>query len=309
MGRVSMACTLALYLGVLAPAGQSHSLPGTQPLTWEGDLSERMMDGAHRFVERKIDEAIRGREKYWTRDFSSREAYEQSVEPNRQRFMKSIGVVDPRVPVALERFGNDDTPALLAETSAYRVYQVRWPVLENVSGEGLLLQPRRPPRARVVALPDANQTPEQIAGLAAGVAPEAQFARRLAENGFEVLVPVTIDRTARWSGNPEIRMTDQPHREWIYRQAFHMGRHVIGYEVQKVLAAVDWFKRKDPSRWASPVTPKADWLRSTPRRWTPESTPHWSAGISIHGSTSGPSPSIATSGDCCGNSATPNWRP
>ena len=243
MGRVSMACTLALYIGVLAPAGQIHSLPGAQPLTWEGDLSERMMDGAHRFVERKIDEATQGRQKYWTRDFSSREAYERLVEPNRQRFMKSIGVVDPRVPAALERFGNDDTPALLAETSAYRVYQVRWPVLENVSGEGLLLQPRRPPRARVVALPDANQTPEQIAGLTAGVAPEAQFARRLAENGFEVLVPVTIDRTARWSGNPEIRMTDQPHREWIYRQAFHMGRHVIGYEVQKVLAAVDWFKR------------------------------------------------------------------
>ena len=38
-------------------------------------------------------------------------------------------------------------------------------------------------------------------------------------------------------------MTDQPHREWIYRQAFHMGRHVIGYEVQKVLAVVDWFER------------------------------------------------------------------
>ena len=39
-------------------------------------------------------------------------------------------------------------------------------------------------------------------------------------------------------------MTDQTHREWIYRQAFHMGRHIIGYEVQKVLAAVDWFKRQ-----------------------------------------------------------------
>ena len=53
-----------------------------------------------------------------------------------------------------------------------------------------------------------------------------------------------IDRTARWSGHPDIRMTDQSHREWIYRQAFHMGRHVIGYEVQKVLAVVDWFKQK-----------------------------------------------------------------
>src|SRR4029077_670020 len=32
------------------------------------------------------------------------------------------------------------------------------------------------------------------------------------------------------------------HREWIYRQAYQMGRHVIGYEVQKVLAAVDWIE-------------------------------------------------------------------
>jgi dienelactone hydrolase len=65
------------------------------------------------------------------------------------------------------------------------------------------------------------------------------------ENGFTVVVPVLVDRTSRWSGHPDIRMTDQPHREWIYRQAFHMGRHIIGYEVQKVLAAVDWFKSQD----------------------------------------------------------------
>jgi len=239
-----MACTLALYLGALAPAEQVHTLLSTQPLTWEGDLSERMMDGAHRFVERKIEESVQTRQRYWKRDFTSRQAYEKSVGGNRQRFMKSIGVVDPRMPVAMERFGDDDNPALLAETQAYRIYQVRWPVLERVWGEGLLLQPKRPPLAHVIALPDADQTPEQIVGLAAGVAPEAQFARRLAESGFEVIVPLMIDRTARWSGHPDIRMTDQSHREWIYRQAFHMGRHVIGYEVQKVLAVVDWLKQK-----------------------------------------------------------------
>ena len=244
MRRVFVACMLGLYVGVVAPAGQVQTLPGTQPLTWDGDLSERMMDGAHRFVERKIEASIKTREKYWKRDFTSRQAYEASVEGNRQRFMKSIGVVDARVPVTLERFGDDDNPALVAETSAYRIYQVRWPVLENVWGEGLLLEPTTRPLAAVVALPDADQTPEQIVGLASGVAPASQFPRRLAENGFEVLVPVMIDRTARWSGRPDIRMTDQPHREWIYRQAFHMGRHVIGYEVQKVLAAIDWFRQK-----------------------------------------------------------------
>ena len=50
-----------------------------------------------------------------------------------------------------------------------------------------------------------------------------------------------IDRSSRLSGNPAIRMTNMPHREFIYRMAFQMGRHIIGYEVQKVLAAVDWF--------------------------------------------------------------------
>ena len=35
-------------------------------------------------------------------------------------------------------------------------------------------------------------------------------------------------------------MTGQPHREWVYRMAYEMGRHIVGYEVQKVLAAVDW---------------------------------------------------------------------
>src|SRR5262249_32092703 len=91
-----------------------------------------------------------------------------------------------------------------------------------------------------------DQTPEQIVGLAAGVPPESQFARRLAENGFRVVVPTLISRAFDFSGNPRVALTNQPHREWIYRQAFHMGRHTIGYEVQKVLAAVDWFKRGDP---------------------------------------------------------------
>src|SRR5436305_1083404 len=64
--------------------------------------------------------------------------------------------------------------------------------------------------------------------------------RRLAERGCRVVVPTLIDRCDTFSGNPAVRMTNQPHREFLYRGAFEMGRHVIGYEVQKVLAAVDW---------------------------------------------------------------------
>lgn len=37
------------------------------------------------------------------------------------------------------------------------------------------------------------------------------------------------------------RRSKVTHRELLYRAAYQMGRHLIGYEVQKVLAAVDWF--------------------------------------------------------------------
>lgn len=127
----------------------------------------------------------------------------------------------------------------------YTVWSVRWTVLADVHGEGLLLRPAADPIARVIALPDADQTPEQLAGLEEGLDSSAQFARRLAEAGCEVIIPVLIDRSSEFSGNPDLRterpiMTNMPHREWLYRMSYEMGRHVIGYEIQKVLALVDW---------------------------------------------------------------------
>lgn len=221
----------------------AESLPGTRALDGTGDLPTRIVEEAHRWLDRKLDESIAARERLWKRDFSSREAYDKSVEPNREHFRKCIGAVDPRLPITMERYGDDSNPALVAETELYRVFQVRWPVLEGVCGEGLLLEPKQKPIACVVAIADADQTPEQIVGLAQGVRPSEQFARRLAENGCLVVAPVLLDRACDFSGNPQVRMTNQPHREWIYRQAYQMGRHVIGYEVQKVLSVVDWFER------------------------------------------------------------------
>ncbi len=235
-------CFALLLACVPAVAGPVETLPDTKPMTDQGDMSQAMLDGLHRFVERKIDESVEARSKLWKRDTSSKEAYEKSIEPNRESFRKIIGIADARVPVTMERFGDDDSRGLVSENDAFRVEQVRWPVLEGVHGEGLLLEPKGKFVGYVIALPDADQTPEQVAGLAPGVALESQFARRLAANGFCVVVPTLISRSVDRSGNPRIAMTNQPHREWIYRQAYHMGRHVIGYEVQKVLAAVDWIK-------------------------------------------------------------------
>jgi dienelactone hydrolase len=158
-----------------------------------------------------------------------------------------IGAVDARLPVKeLELVETTGTSAKVAEADLFTAHAVRWPVFEGVYGEGLWLRPKREPLARVVAIPDADQTPEILVGLAPGLVPEQQFARRLAENGCEVLVPVLIDRRDNWSGNVRLgRFTNQPHREWIYRQAYELGRHVIGYEVLKVEAAVDFFEAEN----------------------------------------------------------------
>jgi dienelactone hydrolase len=221
-----------------------ETLPGTAPLTGDHDRSKAMLDGIHRFAEQKIAASVQTRAKLWNRDPSSREAYERSVQRNRESFLKKIGVVDARVPVSMERFGDDDAPALVAEDESVRVFRVRWPVLEGVHGEGLLLEPKGPALGHVIALPDADQTPEQLAGLAPGIESTPPLARTLAALGFRVVVPTLISRGIDVSGNPRIAMTNQTHREWIYRQAYHMGRHVIGYEVQKVLAAVDWIEQQ-----------------------------------------------------------------
>jgi dienelactone hydrolase len=144
--------------------------------------------------------------------------------------------------IELEKIALNDGDLIIAENDLYTVYQVRWPVANGLHGEGLLLLPKQNIQANVIALPDADQTPEQLAGLTPGVAPKSQFARVLAENGFRVLVPMLISREHVFEGEHH----QQTYREWIYRQAFHMGRHIIGYEVQKIMGAVDWMKQAYP---------------------------------------------------------------
>ncbi len=217
-------------------------LDGTKPLTMQGDPAAEMVAGIDRSLMRELSGMAKHRERFWKRDYASVEAYGRSVSANRERFRRIIGEVDPRPsPVGMDLVATTTQPSRVGQGSSYTVRAVRWPALDGVNGEGLLLIPERKPIARVIALPDADWTPEMLIGMTAGVPPAGQFARRLAENGCEVLVPVLIDRKDTFSGNPKVRMTNQPHREFVYRMAYEMGRHVIGYEAQKVLAAVDCF--------------------------------------------------------------------
>ncbi len=245
-----MKTVLLTFTLVLCVAAQGV-LPGTAPLSSKADFAVEMVEGINDYLLKATASSVARRPTLWNRNYDSRQQYERSIEPNRRRLRELIGAVDPRVPVtSLQYESTTSAPALIAKTKTYEVFSVRWPVMEGVTAAGLLLNPTKPPVARIVAIPDADQSPEMLAGLVAGT--DGQFARRLAENGCQILIPVLIDRHDTWSGIPGVRMTNQPHREWIYRMSFEVGRHIIGYEVQKVLAAVDWFAHENATR-ALPV--------------------------------------------------------
>lgn len=247
-------CLALLLFSVLLPEqtfAADKTLPNTQPLTITQPLDEFMVDGINRFCLRELAASPARREKMWNRNFSSVEAYEKSITPNRERFREYIGAIDNRLTA-------DPPGRFIIETShplhtfAMSILgssednsgamAVNWKVLDGVNGHGLLITPpnaSRPVRGRVICLPDADWTPQQFCGISDGVPEQAQLPLRLAEQGFVVLVPFLVNRSTEYSGSPHVAFTNQSHREFIYRQAFEMGRHVIGYEVQKVLSAVD----------------------------------------------------------------------
>ena len=166
------------------------ALPGTEPLEFNGDPALAMVEGIKQYLSKLTDVPPR------------------PVDSSRERLRYVLGVVDERVPFDAPEPMNGST--------------VRWPVLDGVWAEGVLLKPKGKPRGFVVAVPDADEAPERFAA-----------ARRFAAEGYMVLSPTLIDRGRR---------------EWIYRMAYPLGRHVIGFEIQKLLAAVDWFAKQAAGR-------------------------------------------------------------
>src|ERR1051326_2416664 len=163
---VLIASCLVLVASWSAARGQDvASLPGTQPLTIQGDPSVQMVAGIDKFLLGEIERCAGERPKFWNRDFSSPEAYDKSVEQNRERLRKIIGAGEARLPVkTLELVGDTVSPTQSAETDLFTVQAVRWPVFDGVWGEGLWLRPKAAPLARLVVVPDADQTPEMITG-------------------------------------------------------------------------------------------------------------------------------------------------
>ena len=235
-------------------ADEPKTLPGSKPLTTARPLVDVMVEGINRFCLRELAASPDRRRRKWPNTFpvagESAKTIQRKIALLRNRLRQQTGIVDRRLTAAPDQHHNFQRPRQsgdLAHTDDCSVKTVRWKVLDGITAEGLLIVPRKI-RACVVAIPDADWTPEQFCGIDNGVPAAAQLPRRLAAAGCLVVVPLLINRDDEFSGHPKVAYTNQPHREFIYRQAFEMGRHVIGYEVQKVLAAVDLVGRFEGGR-------------------------------------------------------------
>ena len=217
-------------------------LPGTAKLDWDGDVVEKLIDAADAFFLAETLETVKRQESFWNRDTSSAFAYEASLETNRKELARILGVVDPRVGFeAPEKIDNLNRSAVVFETDDYAVSAIRWPVFADYVAEGLLVEPKKDKPRRVdIVIPDAGEIPEDF--IASVCSAEDKTTR--------TLIPTTVSRTLNEfsAPYPNSRKVTLTNREYLYRTAFEMGRHLIGYEIQQVLALVDWLRNETSTK-------------------------------------------------------------
>jgi len=237
---------LPVLLGVTLSLSAQTPHPGTRPLTGTNDFAADMVRGIDLYLDRHAEQLRSQRKRHWYGNPDNPlDALARANAVNRPKLARLLGVVDSREPAAMRVVTPVGTNGAaiagpLATGSGYRVFAVEWDVFRGVKGEGLLLVPDGTAQADVIAVPDCDWTPEQAIGLTPGVPVAQQFPRHFAEAGCRVLVPALIDRGSEFAGNPGVRSVKHSQRETLWRAGYEVGRHPLGYEIQKVLAAADW---------------------------------------------------------------------
>jgi dienelactone hydrolase len=205
---------------VLKPSNQKEALPGTKLLEAEGDLSIKMVEGIDQFLDAEIAAAMKRRGDHGG---------------TREELARKLGLPRDSRPKGNAFLYVSSKRGPYAKGSKFSVHRIRWKAFGAVEAAGLLLEPVGEPLMDLIVLPEAGHSPEQSCGIKAmgDDFKSLPHAGRLAALGCRVIVPVLIDRGERHA---------MPTREWLHRSAWELGRTLAGYEVHKVLAAVDCLK-------------------------------------------------------------------
>lgn len=249
--RLAWALLMVWPIGMLSqPFALAQSSPsvlaGTERLEMDGDIASALVDGVDRFLLNQLSKSVEQRIAQWPGAEGIPADSPDAIQLRRAKLQKQLGMVDPRLSPGnfqVQRAiatGNEPQTAPLARTDNAIAEWVKWPVFEGVDGEGILVLPSKTkPTFCCVLVPDAGQFPEQLCGFDDNIRP---VAFEIAQRGGIVIIPTVLSRT-REARNGRAIMTDQ---EFIYRAAFVLGRHMLGYQVQEILSAVDIFKKEKP---------------------------------------------------------------
>ena len=249
--------TTPLLAMLLFDATQMFLLPGlalaqappavlaqTEPLTMEGDIASEMVAGVDRFLLRELEASQEKRKQSWPRPEAGRsdiDAFKMSIGPLREKLRHRIGladepIADPELILQSPLHAPQDTAA----SSGGRMHWVRWPIYPGVDAEGLLWLPATEPTFLMVLIPDASQAPQD---LVVDLPDQPSTARQCVQSGGVVLIPSVLQRD-REARRGRAKMTDQ---EFIYRSAFELGRHPLGYHVQDSLNGIQALRKTYPN--------------------------------------------------------------
>ena len=222
----------------------SQTLPGTQRLTMEGDIASAMIDGIDRFLLKKIAEE----QAKSLRELSDIEHFFMPEGLGEPFHRDLLGLHDPLIqdkrflnrevfgPIAIQQpLGGVKE---LGMATSWQAAWANWPVYEGVEASGLVLTPKEI-RFVVYLIPDAGQSPFDLCG----ITPDSQSsAIQLVEQGGLVVIPTVIQRQSeKRMGRADL--TDQ---EYLYRSAFELGRHIVGYQVQEGISAFQALRKSYP---------------------------------------------------------------
>ena len=232
------ACLIVIFAFIGLVDAVAEPLPNTIPLETDADLAMQMVDGIRTDLERRTAGVPELRAK------NRRTPEDQSAQ-----LARIIGAGrSPLAPTEFRVVADVNGKSTVAETSMLVVQSVQWSVYSDYTAEGLMIVPKGSIMAHGIVLGDCDWTPEQVAGLESSSAGKIDYARRIAESGCLVVIPQLVSRESTYSGHPDVRFTNQPHREFLYRAAYEMGTHIIGLEVDSLLALRTALQARDATK-------------------------------------------------------------
>ena len=199
-------------------------------------LIKRAVENRQRLCRREMEDFLRAEceegaarpETAWTRDYSSEDAYVESVEPNRMRWRQALGSFGPfREPMAplVE-------PCL--ETDSIRAEWVTIELKGNFRGRGVLAMPKnRPAEARlpvVLCQHGAGSSPERVLGFDDDGEIYHAYGRRLVEAGYAVFAP--------------LKVTFAEPRSRVDRLCILLGGKIWGLEIAATARQIDYLETR-----------------------------------------------------------------